>query len=772
MNKAFEVMAVMRLEDLISNPLARINKELKGTEKQANTLTAKMAKFGKALAGVATAGALMLSSFGAMTASAAEFEQGIANMSTLFGDVDVDIKNLEKSVLNLSASSGIAASEINDALLESLSSGIPATEDMGQALAFVEKSAKLAKSGFTSVATVVDATTSVLNAYRMDVSKTDAVHKILQQTQNIGKTTVEQLGQSLAQVTPVAASMGVSFEQVGAAVSTLTNAGVKTAESMTQLKALFSELGKTGTMGQKALMEAARGTELAGLSFSEMMERGVSLADMLNIMGDYAKKNNIKMLDLFSSIEAGSAALSLSGQNASMYNNALKEMGTTSDVVGDAYNKVTETMNGALSRLSTSTSALFITIGKTFTPIISRLADGMAYLAKIMTAVADNPVGAFIIRTVAAFSALVAGIGAAVGAFLLLKLALAPVVASLAALGAPFIAIIAVVGALYLAFKNNLFGISDIIKNAFNKVVLVIKGVVAVFQTLKDGQGEIKGALAEKIEANGLIGVVTTISKIVFRVTQVFKGFADIMKIYVANALIKIQPYISAVSRVFSFLGSIVSKVYSFIFGDIVSESKIDIWRKFGEIIATVVVAPFNILATVLGGIGSALNYLFDKLSSIIDFFSNIDLAASGKKLVETFTSGIASVINKPKEMLESGLSKLRQLLPFSDAKEGPLSTLTLSGQRMMTTLADGVEMASPDLKKTTTKALGELSLDNTAKNIQVEPITKEINNTNNHTNSNKVINIKIENITLENVKDGSSFIKELEKLALSFGVV
>lgn len=48
---------------------------------------------------------------------------------------------------------------------------------------FLEKSAQLAKSGFTDVDTAVSATAKVLNAYKMDVSETDKVHKILMQTQ-------------------------------------------------------------------------------------------------------------------------------------------------------------------------------------------------------------------------------------------------------------------------------------------------------------------------------------------------------------------------------------------------------------------------------------------------------------------------------------------------------------------------------------------------------------------------------------------------------------
>lgn len=253
---------------------------------------------------------------------------------------------------------------------------------------------------------------------------------------------------------------------------------------------------------------------------------------------------------------------------------------------------------------------------------------------------------------------------------------------------------------------------------------------------------------------------------------MVFKGFADMIKIYLANALIKIQPYITAVSRILSFLGNIASRTISFLAGGAAS-SGADKWQKLGEIIATVVITPFNILADILNGVGNTANWVFDKLSSMVDFFMNIDLAESGRKLVETFTSGIASVINKPKEMLQQGLADLRNLLPFSDAKEGPLSTLTLSGQRMMTTLAEGVEMASPDLKKTTSKALdNSLNIGSNIGNIQVEPI-KNIadNSTTNNTNKEQVIHIKIENINLDKVQDGNSFIKELQNLALSFGI-
>ena len=66
----------------------------------------------------------------------------------------------------------------------------------------------------------------------------------------------------------------------------------------------------------------------------------------------------------------------------------------------------------------------------------------------------------------------------------------------------------------------------------------------------------------------------------------------------------------------------------------------------------------------------------------------------SGKKIVSTFANGIRSAFSGAVDAVKGGLQRIRNMLPFSDAKEGPLSTLTLSGQRTMTTYAHGLTLA------------------------------------------------------------------------------
>ena len=97
----------------------------------------------------------------------------------------------------------------------------------------------------------------------------------------------------------------------------------------------------------------------------------------------------------------------------------------------------------------------------------------------------------------------------------------------------------------------------------------------------------------------------------------------------------------------------------------------------------------------------------------------------SGKKVISTFANGIKSAFTGAVDAVKGGLQRIRNMLPFSDAKEGPLSTLTLSGQRTMTTYAGGLEKASNAPAQAIEKGLGMANnvLEKTALNAAVEPI-------------------------------------------------
>ena len=80
-----------------------------------------------------------------------------------------------------------------------------------------------------------------------------------------------------------------------------------------------------------------------------------------------------------------------------------------------------------------------------------------------------------------------------------------------------------------------------------------------------------------------------------------------------------------------------------------------------------------------------------------------------GLNIADAMAAGIITGATAIYNALSSVFASLRNLLPFSDAKEGPLSNLTLSGQSIVLTLANGIKVSAKSLSKETQSALAGL---------------------------------------------------------------
>lgn len=310
-----------------------------------------------------------------------DFETSMAKVETLFQGTTEEFAALQSDILATSNATGQSAKTLAEAAYSAESAGV-AQEDLAT---MIDSSCKLAVAGFTDVDTALSATAKTMNAYGMSGSASiDKVQKVLIQTQNLGITTVDELGQSLAQVTPTAAAFGVNFEQVGAALAGMTAQGTSTAQATTQLNSLIAELGKNGTTASNNLMKAAEGTQYAGMSFSEMMESGATLNEVLDMMGAYADESGLSMVDMFSSIEAGKAAMSI---DASDFVSNLEAMKTEADVVGEGYATMADTFEFQSQRLQTEAQNLGIAI---FTSMQENLTGMMTYAADTLSVLIDT----------------------------------------------------------------------------------------------------------------------------------------------------------------------------------------------------------------------------------------------------------------------------------------------------------------------------------------------------------------------------------------------
>ena len=370
-----------------SQDLDKIEKASKDASKELNTLgktgsdVASLLKKGFAAIGVTKVLGWLKDGIAGVAEATGSYANVLRGASTLFGEVQVDMGQLGADMLKLSNDVKINSDELGAALYSALSAGIQPTEDMNEALGFLESSAKTAKGGFTDVNTVVGATASTLNAYGLAVEEADRIQGILMQTQNKGITTVGELGESLSQVVPTAAAFGVEFEQVGAALATMTASGTKTAQATTSLNSMLAELGKDGQVAAKNLKAAADAAGLGEVNFQGLIDEGYSIADILLVMQQYAESNGQTLLDMFGSVEAGRAALQLASGDAEKFKVNLEAMGNTSGLVDSAF----ETMTTGVDEFRLAIDNAKKKIGLEFAPGIDEVAGKLADMINKLT---------------------------------------------------------------------------------------------------------------------------------------------------------------------------------------------------------------------------------------------------------------------------------------------------------------------------------------------------------------------------------------------------
>lgn len=321
-----------------------LQRTVKNTSSSLGSLKSTIVKLGL--------GAVLTKTFAGAVSATNGFQTSLAKASTLFGDVAVDTDNLSSKLLELSSATGQSAEAITGSLYNALSAGVTVTEDMGDALSFMESATKLSVAGFTDMDTAVTATAKVINAYGMSMEDANRVGEILMQTQNLGITTVNELGASLAQVTPIAASFGVSFEQVGASMAVMTKQGTDTARASTQLRSMIAELGQSGTQASKNLQKAFKRAGLAYKNFSDFMKDPANtLQDAIRLLGKEAEISGVSLSDMFGSVEAGTGALQIANDETELYSTFLRNLEGDTHLVEDAYNKMMDTRTNKLAKM-------------------------------------------------------------------------------------------------------------------------------------------------------------------------------------------------------------------------------------------------------------------------------------------------------------------------------------------------------------------------------------------------------------------------------------
>ena len=244
-----------------------------------------------------------------------EFEHAMKEVETISAATQANFKDISSQVFAISKMSPDAPVQLAKAYYQIVSAGY----DGAKGLQLLETASKAATAGVTDTLTAADGITTVLNAFKLEAGEAATVSDALFQTVKLGKTNFAELSQSLAQVAPLAAASGYSFQEVLAAVATLTKSGTPTAQAMTQIRS-----------GIEAV------TEVLGDGAAEAL----TLQNAFKLVYEQAGGSQNKLKELTGRVEAMNAIIALTGENSKGAANDLKALGDSAGSAEEAFRRM------------------------------------------------------------------------------------------------------------------------------------------------------------------------------------------------------------------------------------------------------------------------------------------------------------------------------------------------------------------------------------------------------------------------------------------------
>jgi len=299
--------------------------------------------------------------FKSIITPAVAFESQLAEVSTMLDKTAMSIlPEYEKGLRRMSVEFGESTETLSKGLYDILSASIPPAK----ALNVLEVSAKAATAGITDTGVAADAITTIINAYGLSAEDAGTVSDKLFAVVRRGKTTFAELAPAIGKAAATSAIAGLSLDELGATIATVTRAGIRTDEAMTAITGVIRSFLKPADDAKKA-------AKSFGIELSTDTLRAIGLRGVLLKLADATAEQTAAMFPNIRGLKGVAAAL----QDAEGYAEDYKLMLNSVGLTEEAYQKRAATTGFQLNRLKELYNLLKVTIGEHFLPDITELAE-------------------------------------------------------------------------------------------------------------------------------------------------------------------------------------------------------------------------------------------------------------------------------------------------------------------------------------------------------------------------------------------------------------
>lgn len=301
--------------------------------------------------GLIALGAIGALAFLKATSAAAKLDKPLREVSTLLPQTVEDMKGLRDEIVALSTRVPQPPEQLTKGLYQVISAGVT---DAAEAMMVLEVAATAATAGLANSQDAVLAITTVLNAFQLEASESGRVSDVFFKTIAQGVITFPEIASSIGDMATTAALAGVSVEEMGAALATMTKAGINAAEASTSLNRLFLEIVE-GSIGDEFNLAAVEAN---------------GFASVINKLAD-ATQGDVKALQtLVPELRAFRSASVIAGNQNEEFNRILGETENSAGSTQTAFDKMNGSLQNQATLLKNRLGTFWLNFGTVTLPLV------------------------------------------------------------------------------------------------------------------------------------------------------------------------------------------------------------------------------------------------------------------------------------------------------------------------------------------------------------------------------------------------------------------
>jgi len=298
-----------------------------------------------------------------------DFEEGMSKVQAISGATGDDMEQLEAQAREMGAETRFSATEAADGMSYLAMAGFDTQEIMETMPGLLD----LAASANMDLGQAADIASNIISGFGMEAKEAGRVSDVLAASAANANTSVDQMGDAMSYVAPVAAGAGLSLEETAGAIGVLSDSGIQGQRAGTALREVISSL-------QNPTGDTAKVIEEMGISMEDVDPAANSLSEILEVLED-AGMDSSEAMRLVGQ-DAGPGLIALLEQGSGGLSDFTKDMEDSEGAAAEMAETMEDNAKGSLREFKSALEEAGLSLSEHMLPAVTDLIEGGTDLAR------------------------------------------------------------------------------------------------------------------------------------------------------------------------------------------------------------------------------------------------------------------------------------------------------------------------------------------------------------------------------------------------------